>query len=102
VAREVPGLILLDLVMPEMNGVQFLEQLRKTHPGLPVVIVTGYPDSDLMHQATRYAPLMLVSKPAELEQIERTIRIVLGEPVATRRTGRAGSTGTSRTSARDR
>ncbi len=87
VAREVPDLILLDLMMPDMNGPQFLEELRKTHPDLPVVIVTGYPESNLMMQATQYAPLMLLAKPAEPDHLERTVRMVLGERMAARGTG---------------
>jgi DNA-binding NarL/FixJ family response regulator len=72
--------------MPNMNGPQFLAKLRETHPNLPVVIVTGYPDSDLMKQAMQYAPLMLLAKPAETDQLERTIRLVLCEKTAARRT----------------
>jgi len=53
VAQEAPDLILLDLVMPEMNGIQFLELLRENNPDLPVVIVTGYPDSELMKEAAQ-------------------------------------------------
>jgi len=87
IATEVPDLVLLDLKMPGMSGPEFLEQLRKDHPALPVVIVTGYPDSDLMHQATRFPPLMLLPKPVHQDHIEKTVRIVLGERVTTLRTG---------------
>ena len=82
VAQEAPDLILLDLVMPEMNGIQFLKLLREAHPELPVVIVTGYPDSDLMKQATLYAPVMLLAKPVDAKLLERTVRSVLGEKMA--------------------
>jgi len=82
VAREAPDLILLDLLMPEMNGPQFLEELRKKYPDLPVVIVTGYPDSELMKQAMRYAPLMLLEKPVDPDLLERTVRMVLGKKTA--------------------
>lgn len=63
VCREAPDLILLDLKMPNMNGPQFLEELRKTHAALPVVIVTGYPESELMQQAMQYAPVLPLAKP---------------------------------------
>jgi excisionase family DNA binding protein len=81
VRREVPDLILLDLKMPDMNGPQFLVELRKVHPALPVVIVTGYPESGLMLEASRHAPLMLLAKPVEQEALERTVRSVVGEKV---------------------
>jgi DNA-binding NtrC family response regulator len=86
VAEQAPDLVLLDLKMPGMSGPEFLEKLRKDHPALPVVIVTGYPDSDLMHQATRYPPLMLLPKPVKRGHIEGTVRMVLGERMATLRT----------------
>ena len=79
IADEVPDTILLDLVMPNMNGAQFLEELRKTHPDLPVVIVTGHPDSELMTKAAQHAPVMLLAKPVAPEPLERTVRSVLGE-----------------------
>lgn len=82
VRQEAPDLILLDLMMPDMNGPQFLEELRKTHPELPVVIVTGYPESELMKQATQYAPVMLLSKPVETQLLERTVRTAVGAKTA--------------------
>lgn len=78
VDEDVPDVILLDLKMPDMHGPQFLSKLRKTHPQLPVVIVTGYPDSELMHQAMHYAPLMVLAKPVEKKLLERTVRTVIG------------------------
>lgn len=91
VSRETPGLIFLDLVMPGQNGPEFLDELRPAHPDLPVVIVTGYPDSDLMHRAAKHPPIMLLSKPATPDQIERTIRTVLGDPPAAQKAGRRGA-----------
>jgi excisionase family DNA binding protein len=79
VEQAPPELILLDLRMPDMNGPQFLAELRKTHPELPVVIVTGYPDSALMKEAAQHAPIMLLAKPVEPALLERTVRTVIGE-----------------------
>ncbi|MFH1690016.1 MAG: response regulator [Candidatus Eisenbacteria bacterium] len=80
VSRSVPDLILLDMAMPGMNGADFLDELRPAHPDLPVVIVTGYPDSSLVHRAAQHAPVMLLTKPLDLAQLERTLRTVLGNP----------------------
>ena len=77
VARQAPDLILLDLKMPEMDGPQFLKILRETEPELPVVLITAYPDSELVEQATQHAPLLMLPKPVKFELLERTLRMVL-------------------------
>nr|WP_319511520.1 ATP-binding protein [uncultured Draconibacterium sp.] len=40
--EEIPDLILLDINMPEMNGLDALEKLREKHPELPVIVQTAY------------------------------------------------------------
>ena len=37
------AIILLDIKMPNMDGIQFLERLRQKKPDVPVLIITGYP-----------------------------------------------------------
>ena len=86
VSHSVPDLILLDMVMPGMNGAEFLDELRPAHPDLPVVIVTGYPDSSLVHRAAHHAPVMLLTKPVDLAKLERTLGTVLGNPPRSGRT----------------
>jgi CheY-like chemotaxis protein len=84
IEARVPDLLFLDLAMPGMTGPDVLERIRPDHPDLPVVIVTGYPDSDLMHRAAQHPPLMLVAKPASPDQIEGTLRAVLGDRIPNR------------------
>ena len=56
-------LAFLDLKMPIMNGAELFRQIRLTKPKLPVTIITGYPDSDLMMNALTHGPLGIMSKP---------------------------------------
>ncbi|MFA6448122.1 MAG: response regulator [bacterium] len=73
-------LVLLDLKMPGMNGPEFLLELRKTHEMMPVIIVTGYPDSELMTKAmkaTGDGPIMLLSKPFSVKQLIGSARMAL-------------------------
>ena len=57
------GLVFLDLKMPGMDGAELFRQIRKAKPKLPVTIITGYPDSDLMMNALSHGPLGVMSKP---------------------------------------
>jgi excisionase family DNA binding protein len=82
VSRTRPDLILLDLAMPGMNGPQFLKELRLTHPNLPVVIVTAYPDSELMAEAMKHGPLLLLPKPFEATEVEKIVGVVVGDGLA--------------------
>jgi excisionase family DNA binding protein len=56
-------LILLDLKMPKINGPEFLRRSREMDNKIPVIVVTGYPESDLMAEAMKYGPITLVAKP---------------------------------------
>lgn len=79
VSRNRPDLVLLDLAMPGMDGPQFLEELRKTQPHLPVAIVTAYPDGDLMAHSMAYGPLMLLAKPVDAAQLQKLVTLAVGE-----------------------
>jgi len=56
-------LVFLDLKMPEMDGAELFRQMRVAKPKLPVTIITGYPDSELMTRALTYGPFGVMSKP---------------------------------------
>lgn len=71
-------LVLLDLSMPGLNGVETFRELHAIQPGLPVVIVTGYPDSDLMARALEIGPFTMISKPVEIHQIQKTVSRIVG------------------------
>ena len=56
-------LIFLDLKMPEIDGAELLRRIRKLRPGVPVTIVTGYPDSEIMMRALKQGPFTVMRKP---------------------------------------
>lgn len=56
-------LVFLDLKIPGMDGAELFRQIRLAKPKLPVTIITGYPDSDLMMSALAHGPLGVISKP---------------------------------------
>ena len=78
IGQEVPDLVLLDLQMLQMNGPDVLKEIRHSYGDLPVIIITGYPDSDLMQEALRYTPLLMLSKPIRKEHLLKMVTFVAG------------------------
>ena len=75
--------ILLDIKMPEMDGIEFLEQLRKQKPGIPVVLMTGYPSVPTAASAMRLGASDYVTKPFTPEEISQAVhRLLQGQPDA--------------------
>ena len=56
-------MVFLDLKMPLMDGAEFFRQVRLVKPDLPITIITGFPDSDLMMKALTHGPLGVIKKP---------------------------------------
>jgi len=56
-------LIFLDLKMPGTDGAEVLRQIKSVQQQVPVIIITGYPDSDMMDRAMRQGPIGSMLKP---------------------------------------
>jgi excisionase family DNA binding protein len=56
-------LIFLDLMMPGIDGASVFKKIRAINPELPVTIITGYPDSELMNNAMANGPFGVMKKP---------------------------------------
>ena len=57
------ALVFLDLKMPGMDGAELFRQMKTVRPELPVTIITGYPDSEIMARALAQGPFGVMSKP---------------------------------------
>lgn len=71
------SLLVLDLQMPEVSGVDILKRMSEKSIDVATVIFTGFPDSDLMDQALRYSHITVLKKPCDPEEIRRAISSVL-------------------------
>jgi excisionase family DNA binding protein len=56
-------LVFLDLKMPGMDGADLFRQIKAVKPRLAVVIITGYPDSEMMARALVQGPFGVMNKP---------------------------------------
>jgi len=69
--------ILLDIKMPKMDGIQFLEALREQKPDVPVMIMTGYPSIPNATLAMRLGASDYVTKPFTPEEITQAVQRLL-------------------------
>jgi DNA-binding response OmpR family regulator len=72
-----PDLILLDLMLPGMNGVELLRRLRDNNFAGAVIIVTGSYDEELLQDAWSLRPQEVISKPIDLDKLLSIIQLVL-------------------------
>ena len=72
--------IFLDLVMPGLNGAETFRQIRRMEPAANVVIITGYPNSDLMEEALQVGPFAVMKKPFTLEDLGIVLMNAVNEP----------------------
>jgi two-component system response regulator PilR (NtrC family) len=74
-------LVLTDLRMPGMSGVETLMGLKQLHPSMPVVVVTGYASNETTARCTREGAFGYVLKPFDLNHLLRVIQeaIVAGK-----------------------
>ena len=69
--------ILLDIKMPSMDGIQFLERLRASKPDVPVLIMTGYPSVPNAAAAIRLGAADYITKPFTPEEITQAVQRML-------------------------
>ena len=72
------GVILCDIRMPKVNGVECIQFLREQAPGIPIVVVTGYPDTELATDLMKKGVKDYLVKPVEKEKL----LAVVGEQIS--------------------
>ena len=75
---------ILDLNMPGTDGSEILREMRGVKHRLPVVIITGYPDSEMMDRAMKQGPLGVLLKPFDDSDIINAVNSFLHATKAVR------------------
>jgi DNA-binding NarL/FixJ family response regulator len=73
--------VLLDLNLPGVRGFEALEQFRREHPALPVVVVSMYHDGDTVREVIRRGAMGFIPKVCSKEIILSALRLVLSGAV---------------------
>jgi DNA-binding NtrC family response regulator len=70
-------LVLCDIKMPKMDGVEVLEAAKKIKPEIPMVMISGHGDLDTAVNTMRLGAFDYISKPPDLNRLLNTVRIAL-------------------------
>src|SRR5216117_3605719 len=77
--REAPDLVLLDVKMPGMDGIEVLERLRNMNESLPVVVVSGHGTISTAVEATKKGAFDFIEKPFASDRVLVSLRNALDQ-----------------------
>lgn len=77
IEEEIPDLVLLDIWMPELDGIETLVKIKETCPGLQVVMMSGHGTIETAVKATKLGAYDFIEKPLSLEKVLLTIKNAL-------------------------
>lgn len=69
-------LCFLDLQLPDTTGDEVYRQAKEIQPSLPIVIITGYPDSQMLDNILKLGPVTVLKKPLHVETLQQTMAML--------------------------
>jgi DNA-binding NtrC family response regulator len=75
--REDFALILIDIKMPEHDGMYLMEEVKKQWSGKPIIVMSGYYTADTINEAIRMGAASFIAKPFEPEELITAIKRVM-------------------------
>jgi DNA-binding NtrC family response regulator len=66
----------LDLQLPDAPGDQVYKTAKQIDPDLNVIVITGYPDSEILDRILQVSPVTVLKKPLKVEQLNQTLKIL--------------------------
>ncbi len=70
-------IVILDLMMPKLNGIELLDQIRRIDTDIAIVIFTGYPSVDTAVQSLKHNVSDYIKKPFDVQEFTETIERIL-------------------------
>ena len=83
--QKTPDVVLTDMLMPEMDGLELVQAIHAQHPLVPVILMTAHGSEDLSIQALRHGAASYVPKKILARDLEDTLEGVLGASQSNRR-----------------
>ena len=73
VESEKPEIVILDINMPIMNGIETLKEIKKTGNSCSVIMVSGVRDTDKIEETKKLGAVEYITKPLLLDHLESTV-----------------------------
>lgn len=71
--KEAPAIVLTDIKMPGMDGIELLRRIKAERPETEVIMITGHGDMDLAVRSLEYEATYFITKPIEDEELEAAL-----------------------------
>lgn len=78
---EAPDLVITDILMPKMDGLEVIELLKAESPDTPVIVASGTQDINLVEEAVHQHANRILKKPFEVDQLLDFVAELLGTEV---------------------
>ncbi len=73
IGREWPGIVVCDIRLPQMDGMEFLQKVQAIDRDLPVILITGHGDISIAVKAMRNGAYDFIEKPYSAERLVKTV-----------------------------
>ncbi|WP_310552082.1 response regulator [Paenibacillus glufosinatiresistens] len=77
VRAEAPDLVLLDMKIPGMDGLEILKHIKAINPEIKVIMMTAYGELDMIKEATKLGALMHFTKPFDIDEMRVAVNMHL-------------------------
>lgn len=77
-SQKEPDLVVMDIEMPGMTGLEAIRRLKEINPRIPVIVVTAFGSSDRVIEAMKQGAYEYLEKPFDIEKMRSVIREALG------------------------
>ncbi|WP_106769470.1 response regulator [Paenibacillus faecalis] len=77
VRKQEPDLVLLDMKIPGMDGLEILKHIKQMNPDIKVIMMTAYGELDMIKEATDLGALMHFTKPFDIDEMRLAVNMQL-------------------------
>ncbi|WP_027091868.1 response regulator [Cohnella thermotolerans] len=84
VRNHAPDLVLLDMKIPGMDGLEILKKIKEMNREIKVIMMTAYGELDMIKEATDLGALMHFTKPFDIDEMRIAVNMQLGEGAPSR------------------